>query len=595
MKDAPAAADREVAAFRRKFLAWMVLVVATLTAVGLYLAERNVAAETEHDAKLAFDAELGLLQTVRDLRHAALSERCRALVHKPRIHAALEDDALDLLYLSAKDELQDVTGSYLPADGIPRNSTLHAAFYRFLDARGKVIPARDAADVGQLPPADEARINLPTVPHEQQTGCIVVTKAGREPEVFEIIATPIVSTETGDPIAALVVGFKPVEFDRSREAREMKSGVWMEGALYLEGVSAPDRQSLAATLGSAITENPAHSRSLPVRIGGMEHLLFCRQINPGSAMPAVYEVGVYSLSDLLARQQSLRWQVLSAGGVLLLVGLGASFLVSERLERPVRKLAVVSAENLVLRERAEAALEERTEALQRTARFSADASHQLKTPVAVLRAGLDEMLASEELPPRARDEIGMLVHQTFRLTSIIDDLLLLSRLDSARLKLELGAVNLHQMVETCVDDLELSSDGTPLEIETHVPPDLQVVGERRYTMVILQNLFENARKYNRPNGSIRTTSEVRDGEVLLRVANTGMVIPAEARERIFERFHRGGMGETVPGHGLGLNLARELARIHGGDLRLVRSDAEWTEFEVRFLLFQPKPDAPEAA
>ena len=88
MKDAPAAADREVAAFRRKFLAWMVLVVATLTAVGLYLAERNVAAETEHDAKLAFDAELGLLQTVRDLRHAALSERCRALVHKPRIHAA---------------------------------------------------------------------------------------------------------------------------------------------------------------------------------------------------------------------------------------------------------------------------------------------------------------------------------------------------------------------------------------------------------------------------------------------------------------------------------------------------------------------------
>jgi signal transduction histidine kinase len=59
------------------------------------------------------------------------------------------------------------------------------------------------------------------------------------------------------------------------------------------------------------------------------------------------------------------------------------------------------------------------------------------------------------------------------------------------------------------------------------------------------------------------------------------------REHIFERFHRGSVGENVPGHGLGLNLARELARLHGGDLQLVRSDEAWTEFEARFRLATP--------
>jgi signal transduction histidine kinase len=312
-------------------------------------------------------------------------------------------------------------------------------------------------------------------------------------------------------------------------------------------------------------------------------------------MAPAYEVGLYSLADLLARQSSLRWQVLGAGGVLLLIGSGLSYFISARLAAPVQKLAIVSEENRILRERAEASLSVKTEALQRTARFSADASHQLKTPVAVMRAGLDEVLATGNLSKEAREEISMLVHQTFRLTSIIDDLLLLSRLDSSRMKLDFGPVDLNRMIDTCVDDLGLLPEEMPLEIDADVQADLCIAGEQRYTMLILQNLFENARKYNRPGGRIRVSSEVREDSVFLRIANTGIPIPAEARERIFERFHRGGMGETIPGHGLGLNLARELARIHGGDLRLARSDAEWTEFEARFVLFQKDPHQREAA
>ena len=98
----------------------------------------------------------------------------------------------------------------------------------------------------------------------------------------------------------------------------------------------------------------------------------------------------------------------------------------------------------------------------------------------------------------------------------------------------------------------------------------------------MQNLLDNARKYNRRNGTIRILAHRAGREVELRVANTGRGIPAEAQPFIFERFHRAGASQDVPGHGLGLNLARELVRLHGGELILVRSDAEWTEFSARF-------------
>ncbi|MEY2879270.1 MAG: hypothetical protein RLZZ15_1650, partial [Verrucomicrobiota bacterium] len=113
---------------------------------------------------------------------------------------------------------------------------------------------------------------------------------------------------------------------------------------------------------------------------------------------------------------------------------------------------------------------------------------------------------------------------------------------------------------------------------------LHIRGEQRYTAMILQNLLENARKYNRPGGRLRLAARIAGDAVILTVGNTGRPIAPAAQARIFERFHRGAIGENVPGYGLGLNLARELARLHDGDLQLLRSGDDWTEFEARFRL-----------
>lgn len=567
--------------FRTKLLVAMMVVVASVTALALYFAEHSLVEAAETDLQREFQAELAALHHLQEIRHAALVERCHALVRKPRIHAALEDGALDLLYPNAEDELRDIMIRDRDAPP-PGTLGLQAKFYRFLDRHGAVIPTDRSAAIGALSPELEARLALPKVPDRPQLGFLADLTTHDSASVTEIIAMPVISGETGEVIAALVLGFRPEVLNPTRLGAGITRGLWLNGRLHLSTLAPAAQAALSVAVNAALTDFGRAEGDVRVQIGGVPHLLFYKQLNGGSLFPPALEVCSYPLTELLSRQRTMRWRVLGAGALLLLGGFAASGVLSTRFSKPVEKLEVDSAEHLAQRARVEAALEATHAELQRAARFSADASHQLKTPVTVLRAGLEELLTHDHLTPRECHEISALIHQTYRLSSVIEDLLLLSRLDAGRLKLELKPVNLSALIEASVDDLSALPDALKLEVETDFPPDVHIAGEKRYTALILQNLLENAHKYNRPGGRIRLTAHLSDGAVQFVVGNTGKPIPPEAQTHIFERFHRGSVGEDVPGYGLGLNLARELARLHGGDLQLARSDATWTEFSVRF-------------
>jgi signal transduction histidine kinase len=570
------------AGYRTNLLVSMMLVVTAVTSLALLYAQSNVAATARRDLEREFRAEFAALRAVQEIRHAALAERCRALARKPRLHAALEDNALDLLYPSARDELLDVMSG--PGDSAePADSGFRARFYRFLDAGGRLLVPAAPDDAPPLPAAVETRLALPAAPTKVQTGYLF--RSGAESGLIdEIIAMPIFSTETGEPIAALVVGFAPFDPPAAGSRPGMARGIWTEGHLHLPALSGEDARIVAGQFARHLATANQTEGSLSVEIAGVRTLIFYKQLNPGSPYPPACEIGLYPLTELMTLQRRLTWRFAGVGGLLLLGALGLSQWLARRLSMPVERLAVDSAVNLVGRRRAEAALETTHEELQRSARFSADASHQLKTPVTVLRVGLEELLAREPLSTEAREEISGLVHQTFRLTSLIEDLLLLSRMDAGRLQLELGPVDLKQLIDASLDDLGALPDDAGVAVETALPERLPVVGERRYTSLILQNLLENARKYNRPGGRISVSAKVQAPWVTLTIGNTGLPIPPVTQQHIFERFHRGAMAENLPGHGLGLNLARQLARLHLGELRLVRSETDWTEFEVSFQL-----------
>jgi two-component system heavy metal sensor histidine kinase CusS len=215
-------------------------------------------------------------------------------------------------------------------------------------------------------------------------------------------------------------------------------------------------------------------------------------------------------------------------------------------------------------------------------RFSADASHQLKTPVTILRAGLDHLSHVTDLSEAQAAEVSLLRQQTRRLTSLIDDLLLLAQADGGRVLLHKETLDLKSLIQAASDDLQVLVEGRGISVAENLPDSLQIVADRRLVGMVLQNLVENAAKYTPNSGSIQI-SGVRDADwVVVKIANTGTEISTEDRERIFERFRRGSaVGGGIQGYGLGLNIAREMLRAHGGDLYLNPSEPGWVEFEFR--------------
>jgi signal transduction histidine kinase len=218
---------------------------------------------------------------------------------------------------------------------------------------------------------------------------------------------------------------------------------------------------------------------------------------------------------------------------------------------------------------------------EQSARFSADASHHLKTPIAILRADIEEILADVNCSESSQARAEGLLHRIHHLSSVVDNLLILSRADAGRLELSKAEFKLGEVLEGVLDDAHTLAEPLDLKVEANIPKDLALKADPTFVAMIAQNLVENAVKYNTPGGRIRVEARAVNGEVEMTIGNTGEGIPKERAGLLFERFFRVCGGDRAPGHGLGLSIARELARAHGGDVELVCSDGSWTEMRVR--------------
>jgi two-component system heavy metal sensor histidine kinase CusS len=217
---------------------------------------------------------------------------------------------------------------------------------------------------------------------------------------------------------------------------------------------------------------------------------------------------------------------------------------------------------------------------KQASRFSADAAHELKTPLAILQGELEQELQQAEPGSDWQQSLSNLLDEVRRLSGIVRKLLLLSLADAGQISLHKVKVDLSELIAVIAEDIELLAP--QLEVETEIGNELQVWGDRDLLTQALQNLISNAIKYNLSNGWIRIRAKQQEATVQVTITNSSNPISMSDRERIFDRFYRGDPARTrkVEGVGLGLSLAREIARAHSGELLLDSTPVGQTAFTL---------------
>lgn len=299
--------------------------------------------------------------------------------------------------------------------------------------------------------------------------------------------------------------------------------------------------------------------------------------------------------------------LLALPGALLLVGFGG-WVVAGRALRPLSLIAEtaerVTARGLDQRipesrespeaERVIKVLNRMMDRLQasfrQATRFSADASHELKTPLAIMQGELENALQAATPGSSEQQLFTNLLEETQRLKTITQSLLLLAQADAGQLKLVAAPMDLSAALADMIEDARVLAAGAQLQFEVQIQAGVTLAADRALLHTAVFNLLTNATKYNEPGGRVEIRLRAEGGQIRLTVGNTGPGIPAVEHPKIFERFYRAHHAEQprADGLGLGLSLAREIIRAHGGELTLQESRPGWTCFAVR-LPSSPSP------
>jgi len=219
-------------------------------------------------------------------------------------------------------------------------------------------------------------------------------------------------------------------------------------------------------------------------------------------------------------------------------------------------------------------------------RFSADAAHELKTPLTILQGELEAGIGDAEMGSEAQQRLSLMLDEVVRLRILTERLLLLARADASGLNTEGEPFDFGLAVTEWVEVFADTLEGIDLQIE--VSP-LLVKGSEPLLRQAVMNLLSNAGKYNSEGGRIAVWLREERGEAVLDVYNTGSAISVEAQKAIFRRFYRGDQSRNrrVDGLGLGLSLVHAIISAHGGTVVLVASDVQGTRFRLKVPVFNP--------
>lgn len=214
--------------------------------------------------------------------------------------------------------------------------------------------------------------------------------------------------------------------------------------------------------------------------------------------------------------------------------------------------------------------------------FVANVSHELRTPLSLIKGAAETLIDGGRKDPAITTRFLEIIEKNAnRLTLLIDDLLLLSRLDSGRLELQLHEVPLARAIQEALDDAALVARAREVTLRHEAPADLAARADPDRLRQVLTNLVDNAIKYGRAQGFVTVSARmIGAGFLEVAVHDDGPGIPPEAQARIFERFFRidKARSREQGGTGLGLAIVKNVVEAHRGSVRVESSPAKGTTF-----------------
>ena len=215
--------------------------------------------------------------------------------------------------------------------------------------------------------------------------------------------------------------------------------------------------------------------------------------------------------------------------------------------------------------------------------FTLHASHELKTPLTVMRAEIETALAGEQITPTLRDLLASQLEEIQRLTKIVNGLTFLAKADAGQAALQIESVRLDELVRDAFADTEMLGRAQNIAVKLIGCDEITMQGDRHRLRQLLLNLTDNAIKYNQPEGRVTISLAKNNGTAELTIANTGPGIPAEKLPRVFDRFYRcdAAHSSEVEGCGLGLSIVEWIVKSHRGEVKIDSIPHQWTTVKVR--------------
>ena len=215
-------------------------------------------------------------------------------------------------------------------------------------------------------------------------------------------------------------------------------------------------------------------------------------------------------------------------------------------------------------------------------RFVADASHELRTPISIIRGEADVALSNDRSAAEYKQALALILDESRRLSRLVDDLLNLARADAGRVKLQVQEFYLNDLLAECCRSVQTLAGARHISLECLCRDDVAFRGDEELIRRMVMNLIDNAIRYTPEGGRVTAAIETTSAGVALRISDTGAGIAPEAAPHVFERFYRGDKARSRQdgGFGLGLAIVKWIAESHHGSVELASAPGAGSTFTV---------------